>query len=104
MNTVVLQGLDPLTEYSVNVYSVVGEDSSEPLSGTETTRKSQTSFPPQMAFGKNRAKASAKGFILIFKNGSMTNLNSNYCNILNLLRLSFLGYSLKLELLLRLWL
>ncbi|XP_060790300.1 collagen alpha-1(XII) chain isoform X3 [Neoarius graeffei] len=37
VNTVVLQGLDPLTEYSVNVYSVVGEDSSEPLSGTETT-------------------------------------------------------------------
>ncbi|KAF4084089.1 hypothetical protein AMELA_G00124740 [Ameiurus melas] len=36
-NTVVLEGLDPLTKYSVNVYSVVGEDSSEPLSGTETT-------------------------------------------------------------------
>ncbi|XP_068607999.1 collagen alpha-1(XII) chain [Brachionichthys hirsutus] len=36
-NTVVLQGLNPLTEYVVSVYSVVGEDTSEPLEGTETT-------------------------------------------------------------------
>uniref|UniRef100_A0A3Q2DYK5 Collagen alpha-1(XII) chain n=1 Tax=Cyprinodon variegatus TaxID=28743 RepID=A0A3Q2DYK5_CYPVA len=35
--TVVLQGLTPLTKYLVNVYSVVGEDISEPLKGTETT-------------------------------------------------------------------
>ncbi|MEQ2163873.1 hypothetical protein GOODEAATRI_000580 [Goodea atripinnis] len=35
--TVVLQGLTPLTQYLVNVYSVVGEDSSDPLKGTETT-------------------------------------------------------------------
>uniref|UniRef100_A0A3Q4AFB8 Collagen alpha-1(XII) chain n=1 Tax=Mola mola TaxID=94237 RepID=A0A3Q4AFB8_MOLML len=36
-NTVVLQGLHPLTQYMVSVYSVVGEESSEPLEGTETT-------------------------------------------------------------------
>ncbi|XP_067335458.1 collagen alpha-1(XII) chain isoform X2 [Channa argus] len=36
-NTVVLKNLNPLTKYLVNVYSVVGEESSEPLKGTETT-------------------------------------------------------------------
>ncbi|KAM9842426.1 collagen alpha-1(XII) chain [Aulostomus maculatus] len=35
--TVVLQQLDPLTQYQVAVYSVVGEESSEPLKGMETT-------------------------------------------------------------------
>ncbi|XP_035534688.1 collagen alpha-1(XII) chain isoform X2 [Morone saxatilis] len=37
VTTLVLQSLTPLTEYIVNVYSVVGEQSSEPLKGTETT-------------------------------------------------------------------
>ncbi|XP_067097113.1 collagen alpha-1(XII) chain [Osmerus mordax] len=37
VNTVVLVKLSALTEYLVNVYSVVGEMSSEPLKGTETT-------------------------------------------------------------------
>uniref|UniRef100_A0A8C5A5D2 Collagen type XII alpha 1 chain n=1 Tax=Gadus morhua TaxID=8049 RepID=A0A8C5A5D2_GADMO len=36
-NTVVLQSLNPLTEYQVSVYSVIGEESSEPLRGAETT-------------------------------------------------------------------
>lgn len=37
VNTIVLQKLSHLTEYIVNVYSVVGEVNSEPLKGTETT-------------------------------------------------------------------
>ncbi|XP_046901401.1 collagen alpha-1(XII) chain isoform X1 [Hypomesus transpacificus] len=37
VTTVVLQNLNPLTEYLVSVYSVIGEDSSEPLKGSETT-------------------------------------------------------------------
>uniref|UniRef100_A0A665VXY0 Collagen, type XII, alpha 1a n=1 Tax=Echeneis naucrates TaxID=173247 RepID=A0A665VXY0_ECHNA len=42
-NTVVLRKLNPLTQYQVNVYSVVGEDNSEPLTGTETTCMSSLS-------------------------------------------------------------
>ncbi|TRY92824.1 hypothetical protein DNTS_024890 [Danionella cerebrum] len=37
VSTVVLENLSPLTEYLVNVYSVVGKDSSEPLKGADTT-------------------------------------------------------------------
>ncbi|XP_063352069.1 collagen alpha-1(XII) chain-like [Pelmatolapia mariae] len=38
VSTVVLENLNPLTEYIINVYAVVGKRSSEPLRGTETTR------------------------------------------------------------------
>ncbi|XP_026146323.1 collagen alpha-1(XII) chain isoform X5 [Carassius auratus] len=36
-NTLVLVNLTPMTEYIVRVYGVIGEESSEPLKGTETT-------------------------------------------------------------------
>lgn len=39
VNTIVLQNLTPMTEYIVRVIGVIGEDSGEPLKGTETTRK-----------------------------------------------------------------
>uniref|UniRef100_A0A673LQQ0 Collagen alpha-1(XII) chain-like n=1 Tax=Sinocyclocheilus rhinocerous TaxID=307959 RepID=A0A673LQQ0_9TELE len=39
VTTVVLENLTPLTEYIVKVHSVVGEDSSDPLKGSETTCK-----------------------------------------------------------------
>uniref|UniRef100_A0AAY5ETZ1 Collagen alpha-1(XII) chain n=1 Tax=Electrophorus electricus TaxID=8005 RepID=A0AAY5ETZ1_ELEEL len=37
VNTIVLENLSPRTEYMVNVFSEIGEESSEPLKGTETT-------------------------------------------------------------------
>lgn len=37
MSSVVLPGLQALTQYSVQVYSVLNQISSEPLAGTETT-------------------------------------------------------------------
>lgn len=37
VSSAVLEGLQPLTQYSVQVYSVLNQISSEPLAGTETT-------------------------------------------------------------------
>lgn len=45
-NTLVLTSLTPDTEYAVSVFSVIGEDSSEPLKGTETTCKLHKCLPP----------------------------------------------------------
>ncbi|XP_056099343.1 collagen alpha-1(XII) chain-like [Rhinichthys klamathensis goyatoka] len=44
-NTVVLVNLTPMTEYVINVYGVIGEESSDPLKGTETTCKLSRSKP-----------------------------------------------------------
>lgn len=38
-NTLVLVNLTPMTKYIVRVYSVIGEESSAPLEGAETTRE-----------------------------------------------------------------
>lgn len=39
VTTAVLENLHSQTEYVISVYSVVGQKSSEPLRGTETTRE-----------------------------------------------------------------
>ncbi|XP_041828166.1 collagen alpha-1(XII) chain isoform X2 [Melanotaenia boesemani] len=73
VTTVVLQGLNPLTQYLVNVYSVVGEASSEPLKGTETTLplsavKAMTIYDEQMTTMRVRWEkaAGATGYMLLY--------------------------------------
>lgn len=46
--TLLLEGLRPQTEYTLNVYSMIGDKRSEPLSGTDFTCE-QTS--PSIKFG-----------------------------------------------------
>lgn len=45
-NTLVLTSLTPDTEYAVSVFSTIGEDSSDPLKGTETTCKLHKCLSP----------------------------------------------------------
>ncbi|XP_077407183.1 collagen alpha-1(XII) chain [Vanacampus margaritifer] len=73
-NTVVLQQLDPLTEYLVNVYSIVGEETSEPLKGVETTLplpavRRMDVFDEQMTTMRVRWEAvpSATGYMLLYR-------------------------------------
>ncbi|KAK5857192.1 hypothetical protein PBY51_010450 [Eleginops maclovinus] len=71
--TVVLQSLNPLTEYMVNVFAVVGEDSSEPLKGVETTLplsavRTMDIFDEQTTTMRVRWEeaASATGYMLLY--------------------------------------
>lgn len=49
-NTLVLTDLTPDTEYAVRVFSIIGEDSSEPLKGTEKTCELCNSLRPLRCF------------------------------------------------------
>lgn len=57
----VLKDLKPETEYVVNVYSVVEDEYSEPLKGTEKTRKSsgeqQQRYNPIISFTRQRKRS-----------------------------------------------
>ncbi|RVE57033.1 hypothetical protein OJAV_G00212260 [Oryzias javanicus] len=74
VTTVVLRGLDPLTQYMVNVYSIVGEESSEPLRGTETTLplsavRDMTVYDEQISTMRARWKGvrGATGYMLMYR-------------------------------------
>ncbi|XP_024152990.1 collagen alpha-1(XII) chain isoform X2 [Oryzias melastigma] len=74
VTTVVLRGLDPLTQYLVNVYSIVGEESSDPLKGTETTLplsavRDMTVYDEQMTTMRARWKGvkGATGYMLTYR-------------------------------------
>ncbi|XP_070782388.1 collagen alpha-1(XII) chain [Enoplosus armatus] len=74
VTTAVLESLTPLTEYLVNVYSVVGEESSEPLKGTETTLplsavKSMNVYDETSSTMRVRWEeaAGATGYMLLYK-------------------------------------
>ncbi|KAG9347396.1 hypothetical protein JZ751_004963 [Albula glossodonta] len=73
VTTAVLQNLTPLTEYIVNVYSISGEQSSEPLKGTETTLplpgvRSMTVFDESTTTMRVRWEAApgASGYMLLY--------------------------------------
>ncbi|XP_034073276.1 LOW QUALITY PROTEIN: collagen alpha-1(XII) chain-like [Gymnodraco acuticeps] len=74
VNSVVLTGLGPLTEYLVNVHSILDEVSSEPLKGTETTLSvsavknmnvyDETSTTMKVTWG---AAEGATGYIMLYR-------------------------------------
>ncbi|KAI3364626.1 hypothetical protein L3Q82_011406, partial [Scortum barcoo] len=77
--TVVLKSLSALTEYIVNVYAMAGEESSEPLTGTETTLPlsavtsmnvyDETSNTMRVRWG---AADGATGYMLLYKSINAT--------------------------------
>uniref|UniRef100_A0AAQ5ZR50 Collagen, type XII, alpha 1a n=1 Tax=Amphiprion ocellaris TaxID=80972 RepID=A0AAQ5ZR50_AMPOC len=93
--TVVLQRLNPLTEYLVNVYSVVGEESSEPLKGVETTLplsavRRMTIYDEQISTMRVRWEqaAGATGYMLLYSaiNATQPTVEQEVRDILGTLR------------------
>ncbi|KAM3861132.1 collagen alpha-1(XII) chain-like [Diretmus argenteus] len=79
VTSVVLDNLTPRTEYSVNVYSVVGEESSEPLNGLETTlpltaAKNLMVYDETMSTMRVRWEeaAGADGYMLLYRSINAT--------------------------------
>lgn len=64
-NTVVLVSLTPMTEYVINVYAVIGEESSEPLKGTETTCKLSRSKTSPSVYVNHTNSPTVQSHILI---------------------------------------
>ncbi|XP_056150871.1 collagen alpha-1(XII) chain isoform X2 [Lampris incognitus] len=74
VTSVVLDNLTPLTEYAINVFTIVGEETSDPLKGTETTlplptAKNMNVFDETLSTMKVRWEKAegATGYILRYK-------------------------------------
>uniref|UniRef100_A0A672SBS9 Collagen type XII alpha 1 chain n=1 Tax=Sinocyclocheilus grahami TaxID=75366 RepID=A0A672SBS9_SINGR len=73
-NTVVLVNLNPMTEYIVRVYGVIGEESSEPLKGTETTCK--LTFPVVYLYDEAMTSMRVRWELVSGASGYLLNYNT----------------------------